>query len=125
MFQMSPNIALHVSDRDSAAEFYKSVLGFDLIKAHNTADNGVEMKAGDTTFWIDQSPTPEKTGEVFFEFFVNDLKTERDLLIQKGCTSLFVTTCESHVGEMFADPFGLKFHLYQKPLAQTQKENSL
>lgn len=124
MFRISQNIAVHVSDRDLAAEFYKSTFGFELIKAHNTADNGVEMKAGSNTFWIDQSPTPEKKGEVFFEFFVEDLKTSRELLIQKGCHSLFVTTSDSHVGEMFADPFGLKFHLYQNPQAITQKENT-
>ncbi len=114
MFKLSPNIAINVSHSELAAKFYQDTFGFECIKSHTTPNRGIEMKSGATSFWIDQGSKPEDTGKVFFEFYVEDLEKAKAKLLEVGCKSLYLTTTTSHIGEMFKDPYGLNFHLYEK-----------
>lgn len=118
MFSYSPNIAINVRNRDEAIRFYRDVLGFTLVNVHNQKECGTEMKAGPITFWIDEvagtAADAPAVGKVFFEFVVEKLTDSRKLLIEHGCLPGGETSGDKFVGQMFADPYGMRFHLYQK-----------
>lgn len=113
MFRFSKNVALCVGNVDAATSFYRDTLGFQVVGDPLSKD-GVEIRKGDMTFWLDDaSRDSAKVGQTVFEFVVTDLACATDVLKAKGCSSFLETSSPDHVGRMFKDPFGMKFHLFQ------------
>lgn len=101
--EFSPNIALEVTDRDRAVALYRDVLGM----RHVGEENGeAVLKSGPMTFYVGESPQ----GRVYFEFKTTDLAQTRAALLNAGCE---LTQEHSAKSLMFADPFGLRFHVYE------------
>ena len=102
-FEFSPYIAFQVKDYKDAVEFYKNVLGMETVK---DGENETHLKCGPINFFVENS----SDGNTFFEFKVEDIKKARQLLEQNRCK---VTQEYSEKSLMFADPYGMKFHIWQ------------
>ena len=105
----SAHIAVHLRNCKEAVKFYQE-MGVSLVT--ETPGAGVEMKHGPITLWVGGVKEPE-VGRVFFEFFTDDLDQSLEFVKSRGCTLHEVTDSDDHRGRMVADPYGLRFHLYQ------------
>lgn len=114
-FKPSPNIAVNVRNKAEATKFYTETLGLTLVDLHANGGNDVELKAGDLTLWLDgcEPKDEEHVGKVFFEFVVEDLEGATKVLLEKGCKVTRAINGEDFRGNMIADPYGVRFHLYQ------------
>ena len=101
-FEFSPHIAFQVKDYDKAKEFYEKVLGMDVVK---TSDKETHFKKGEMNFYMENSDG----GFTFFEFKVENVDAAKVELEREGCKVTQVY-CDKSI--MFADPFGMRFHVW-------------
>jgi catechol 2,3-dioxygenase-like lactoylglutathione lyase family enzyme len=106
-FEFSPHIAFQVNNYDSAIEFYEKTMGMKIIES---TENETAFRCGNITFYVENTPK----GNTFFEFVVEDLEKARDLLEEQGCTIKETVTPEGNKSYFVFDPYGLKFHLWQR-----------
>ncbi|MBM4112073.1 MAG: VOC family protein [Phycisphaerae bacterium] len=124
-FRFSPNVAVQVRERSRAVAFYREVLGFEVLKEGATE---TKLRKGPMTFFVEgidgasassaastagagPAPNGAKTpGTTFWEFEVADFASAETALRGAGCreTSRYAPT-----SAMFADPYGLRFHVFQ------------
>ena len=105
----SPHIALQVTRLEQAVQFYVDTLGMELVER---MDSEVVLRCGSMTFHIEESPQ----GATFFEFETDDLASTRHQLLDGGCAVTPVTTPEGGTSYLVADPYGMRFHIYEPPL---------
>jgi predicted dithiol-disulfide oxidoreductase (DUF899 family)/predicted enzyme related to lactoylglutathione lyase len=103
LFQLTNNVAIQVKDYSRAISFYENIMGW---KAESTFDNETKFSIGDINFYIENS----QNNDVFFEFAVDDFHHAIEMLLDQGCT---VMKEYDEKSVMIADPFGLKFHLFE------------
>jgi catechol 2,3-dioxygenase-like lactoylglutathione lyase family enzyme len=107
-FTFSPHIAVQVREFDRAIAFYENVLGW---KRDGASDNEVEFRFGSMTIYVERNPK----GQTFFEFYVENVDDARSLLEEHGCAITATTTPEGKTGFIACDPFGLCYHICEKP----------
>ena len=112
-FAVSPNVALNIRGSEKALRFYHEALGLEVLQPDTGA--GTAFKFGNITLWVDNcSPEmDEHVGKVFFEFNVENLEAARAHLVAQGCVLGSETSGPDFKGQMIADPFGMRFHLFQ------------
>lgn len=117
-FKYSLNIALNVRNASQAIQFYQKTLGLGLVSLHEEGDCGIEMSAGPLALWIDEcaSGEEEHVGKVFFEFEANNLDLAKIKLESDGGKVLKSTEGKDFLGFMVEDPFGMRFHVFQKKI---------
>jgi catechol 2,3-dioxygenase-like lactoylglutathione lyase family enzyme len=103
-FEFSPYVAFQVKDYAKAVKFYKDVLGFEVVK---DGDAETHFKKGPLNFFAENSDK----GSTFFEFKVSSVAEARKLLESEGC---YVTQEYSAKSIMIADPYGMKFHIWEE-----------
>jgi catechol 2,3-dioxygenase-like lactoylglutathione lyase family enzyme len=115
-FKFSPHVAIQVRDRHRAVAFYREILGFELLEDGATESM---MRKGPITFFmegIDGPPpgenagTSSTAGTTFWEFEVVDFAAAHRRLLDAGCRE---TKRYAPTSVMVADPYGLRFHLFQ------------
>jgi catechol 2,3-dioxygenase-like lactoylglutathione lyase family enzyme len=104
---MTNCVALEVNDREKAKDFYQGVLGMKDAPASMHSDGEMPLVCGNTVFFLDENPG----ARTFFEFEVDDTAKAEALLVESGCK---VTSRHSDTNMMFQDPYGMRFHVYQK-----------
>lgn len=57
--------------------------------------------------------TARGPGAAFFEFETDDLEATRRELLDGGCELTPATTSEGDDSYLVADPYGLRFHVYE------------
>src|SRR5690349_906405 len=72
-FEMSNHIAIQVKDLKKATEFYKDVMGMEVLKQD---DGEAEIRCGSMVFHAESS----EQGKTFFDFKVSDLEEAKDCL---------------------------------------------
>ncbi|KAA0210503.1 MAG: VOC family protein [Ignavibacteriaceae bacterium] len=105
-FEFSPHIAIKVRKYDDAIKFYKEVLGMEIV---NRKDFETHFKKDGINFYIENDE--KMPGVTFFEFKVDDVKETLKLMEENGCV---LTQVYSNKSIMMADPFGIKYHLWEK-----------
>lgn len=115
-FKYSLNIALNVRQADKAIKFYEKTMGLGLVSLHESGGCGIEMSAGPLALWIDNCSSDEedKVGHVFFEFETNNLDLAKAKLEREGVKIGSGTQSDEFQGFMATDPFGMRFHVFQK-----------
>ena len=103
-FEFSPYIAVQVNNYEKATDFYQHVMGMELVEVKG---NDTYLKSGPLCFVFENAPEGKS---VFFEFKVNSVKDARQLLEKEGCK---VTRVYNEKSMMFADPFGMNFHVWE------------
>lgn len=103
-FEFSPHIAFQVEDYKNAKEFYEKTLGMEVI---STSDTETHFKKGGMNFYMESA----ETGFTFFEFKTEDVKAAKEELEKAGCK---VTQVYSDKSIMFADPYGMRFHVWSE-----------
>jgi catechol 2,3-dioxygenase-like lactoylglutathione lyase family enzyme len=103
-FEFSPHIAFQVKDYDNAISFYRDVIGMEVV---SSSPKETHMKCGPMNFYIENSDG----GFTFFEFRVDSVARAEELLESKGCR---VTHTYSDKSKMFADPYGMRFHIWEE-----------
>ncbi|MBK8981655.1 MAG: VOC family protein [Ignavibacteria bacterium] len=103
-FTFSPHIAVQVKDYDKAVEFYENVLGMQKEKHSETETHF--LKDG-INFYMEKS----ESGFTFFEFKVESVTAAQELLEKEGCK---VTQEYNDKSKMFADPYGMRFHIWEE-----------
>lgn len=103
-FEFSPHVAFQVKDYDKAREFYEKVLGMEIV---TTSENETHFKKGEMNFYMENS----ETNLTFFEFKVEDVNAAKTELENSGCK---VTQIYSDKSIMFADPYGMRFHVWEE-----------
>lgn len=125
-FRFSQNVAVQVKDRARAVSFYRDTLGFEVVKEGASES---KLRKGPMTFFVESIDTaagasapspvngsaaatalPPMPGTTFWEFETPDFAAAEKVLRGAGCreTQRFAPT-----SAMFADPFGLRFHVFQ------------
>ena len=79
-FKFVPHIAVQVSDAGKAVDFYRRVLGMELVSA-SPSDAEPRLHSNGMTFHIEESPR----GSVFFGFEVENLDEAKQALQRDGC----------------------------------------
>ncbi|MCB9027231.1 MAG: VOC family protein [Bdellovibrionaceae bacterium] len=115
-FKYSLNIALNVRDAGKAIKFYEKTMGLGLVSLHDGEGCGIEMSAGPLALWIDSCSKKEESdvGRVFFEFETNNLDSAKVKLESEGAVIGTSTNGDNFKGFMVTDPYGMRFHVYQK-----------
>ena len=107
-FRLTHNIALQIKDYENAVAFYENVIGMELKQV---TENESRLSIAGTNFYIEKMEgSASVPGRVFFEFSVSDYEAAKAKLIDAGCK---VTRVFHETSEMFQDPYGLQFHLFQ------------
>ncbi|MHA6250424.1 DUF899 family protein [Oceanobacillus sp. CAU 1775] len=102
-FHLTNNVAIQVDNYEKALDFYKNTLG---MKLEQPFENEAKFSIDGQNFYIENA----KGNNVFFEFAVKNFELKKEKLIKAGCK---VTQEYNKKSVMIADPFGLKFHLYE------------
>lgn len=102
-FEFSPHVAFQVKDYSKAKEFYVKILGMEVVKS---SEKETHFKCGLLNFYMENSPS----GFTFFEFKINDVNEAKKELEKEGCR---VTQVYSDKSLMIADPYGMRFHIWQ------------
>ncbi|MFA9557952.1 DUF899 family protein [Evansella sp. AB-rgal1] len=102
-FQLTNNIAVQVHDYEKAITFYEETLGFELKTSY---DNETKFFINGTYFFVENNPQKS----TFFEFAVDDIVAMKEVLLKKGCK---ITKEYNDKSLMLADPYGLKFHIFE------------
>jgi predicted enzyme related to lactoylglutathione lyase len=105
--EFSPYIAFHVKDYGRAVEFYRDVMGMQLIQA---GEAEAEFKCGPITIFVE----PGDQQKVFFEFKTDDLASAKEAFVKAGCRLEATKTPEGQASCFVFDPFGMIFHLWQE-----------
>lgn len=110
----SPHVAFQVVRLDEAVDFYRDILGMELIE---TTDVEVVLKSGPMTFHVEErsagTDLPTSEAKTFFEFETDDLDEARRRLDEKGCRIVDVQTPEGQDSLLVEDPYGFHFHVFQ------------
>jgi len=93
--EFSPYIAFQVKDYERAVEFYREVMGMDLVQVGETE---AELKSGPITLYVEP----------------DDLASAKVALQKAGCGLEATTTPEGHESCFVYDPFEMIFHLWQE-----------
>jgi predicted dithiol-disulfide oxidoreductase (DUF899 family)/predicted enzyme related to lactoylglutathione lyase len=102
-FQLTNNIALQINNYQDAIKFYEKTIGMTVA---GTFDNETKFTFGGTNFYVENSDA----NNVYFEFAVGNFENAKAKLLEAGCQ----VTKEYHEKSiMVADPYGLKFHLFE------------
>jgi predicted dithiol-disulfide oxidoreductase (DUF899 family)/predicted enzyme related to lactoylglutathione lyase len=102
-FQLTNNIAIGVTNYENALKFYETILG---MKNVQTMENETKFSISGTHFFIENN----SANQVFFEFAVEDFKSAKKLLLENGCV---ITKEYKDTSVIIADPYGLRFHLFE------------
>ncbi len=102
-FEFSPHIVFQVKNYEKAKEFYEKVIGMEVIES---SDQETNFKCGPINFYVENKPTHF----TFFEFKVNNVEEAKKKLEVEGCK---VTQIYSDKSIMIADPYGMRFHIWQ------------
>lgn len=102
-FQLTNNIAQAVTDYEKAIPFYRDILG---MKIEQTFENETKFSMSGTNFYLENS----SQDNVFFEFSVENFEAAKELLLENGC---IITKVFSEKSVMVADPYGMKFHVFE------------
>ncbi|WP_042142308.1 DUF899 family protein [Paucisalibacillus sp. EB02] len=103
-FDLTNNIAIRVQNQPEAINFYTNILG--MTKAWSNEDE-TKLTFGGQNFYIEKS----NGNKIFFELAVKDFKNAKETLLTHGCV---VTKEYNEKSLMFADPYGLNFHLFER-----------
>lgn len=103
-FEFSPHVAVQVKKYDEAVTFYRDVIGMEVV---NSTPSESHMKCGSMNFYFENSGN----GLTFFEFKVDSVEAAQKVLEDNDCV---VTQTYSAKSKMFADPYGLKFHVWEE-----------
>ncbi|MET3698259.1 predicted dithiol-disulfide oxidoreductase [Bacillus oleivorans] len=106
-FRLTHNIAVQVQDYEKALAFYQNIIG---MAQDRVIANESRLSLGGTNFYIEKAAEQVEPGQVFFELSVSDYQEAKMKLIEAGCK---ITKVFHEKSEMFQDPYGLKFHLFQ------------
>ena len=108
MFTFSPHIALQVHDHEAACDFYERVLGMQRVESVDgfCHDKEVAFRKDAVMFYVEEGIS----GSTFFEFRVEDMARAEAVLLDAGCV---VTHEYNAKSKMIADPYGLRFHIWQ------------
>ncbi|WP_243298372.1 DUF899 family protein [Bacillus litorisediminis] len=106
-YRLTHNIAVQVRDYENAVAFYENILGMAPV---HIMENETKLSLGGTNFYIEKITEETKPGLVFFEFSVRDYEEAKAKLLEAGCK---VTKVFHNTSEMFQDPYGMQFHLFQ------------
>lgn len=102
-FKLTNNIAVQVKDFEKAANFYQNILG---MRLEHKGEKESKFSFGNSHFYVEDSDK----GSIFFELVVDDFHHAIEMLLDHGC----IVTKEYHEKSvMIADPFGLKFHVFE------------
>lgn len=102
-FTFSPYIAIQIKNYEKALGFYENILGMEISE---TKPDETYFKKDGINFCMENSDA----GFVFFEFKVDSVKEATELLENEGCR---VTQVYSEKSIMIADPYGMKFHIWE------------
>jgi catechol 2,3-dioxygenase-like lactoylglutathione lyase family enzyme len=102
-FEFSPYVAFQVKNYDKAIDFYKNVLGWNLVK---TDSNETHFQSGIMNFFAESNDK----GFTFFEFKTDNMKEAKVLLEKNGCV---ITQVYDDKSMMFKDPYGMCFHIFE------------
>ena len=102
-FEFSPNIAFQVKDYDKAIPFYRDVLGMEVV---SSGKGETHLRCGPMNFYAESADG----GATFLEFKVENVSEATEILEQNGCR---MTQEYSPKSRMFADPFGMRFHIWE------------
>lgn len=103
-FKFSRCICLQTPQSESAARFYREILG---VESADEKECNTELIVGTNRLFIDKG---EQLGPIL-EFLIPDLESAKKELIAKGCE---VVVWEGSGGRCYMrDPFGLVFNLYE------------
>ena len=102
-FQLTNNIAIGVANYEEALQFYQTIFGMQVVK---TFENETMLSMSGTNFFIEKS----ENNSLFFEFAVENMESAKRILLENGCE---VTKEYSDTSVLIADPFGMKFHLFE------------
>ncbi len=104
-FKKSNNVAVLTEDIDSARKFYSNILE---LPIKNDTGNEIEFETGDSCFYVIKNENRQNT---VLEFFVNDLETAKNHLLEHGCK---IVKWEGKGKDCYIeDPFGLVFNLWE------------
>lgn len=107
MVEFSPNVALDVTDRAAATEFYSETLGMPV--ADESAGES-RLSCGETTFFVQEADEPC----TYLEFSTADLAALVEELEESGCHLKQVETPEGDTSYLVRDPYGLHFHVFKR-----------
>jgi catechol 2,3-dioxygenase-like lactoylglutathione lyase family enzyme len=104
-FKFSRCFALQTPNTDTAIEFYKNVMGLELVES---IANTIELRAGQFRFFIDQGPA---MGPIM-EYVVQDLDAAKEVLLGAGCQ---IVRWDGKGNSCYMkDPFGLLFNVFEE-----------
>jgi catechol 2,3-dioxygenase-like lactoylglutathione lyase family enzyme len=105
-FELSPNIAIYVSDLEKAKTFYLETLGFLEIPGVGPE---IELKSGPNTLFLMEE---ESFLGAIHELFVDSVESARDTLVMQGGE---VVRWRGRGQDCYIkDPFGVIFNLWEK-----------
>ncbi|WP_088042071.1 DUF899 family protein [Bacillus sp. EAC] len=102
-FQLTNYVAIEVENYEEAIKFYENIIG---MKVEKVFDEETKFSLNGTYFYISNS----KDKNVFFEFAVDRFDEVIGKLKDEGCK---ITKVYNDKNVMIADPFGMKFHLFE------------
>jgi catechol 2,3-dioxygenase-like lactoylglutathione lyase family enzyme len=106
-FEFSPHIAVEVKDWEKAVAFYRDVLGMELKRE---SKDEAELGCGLVTFYVENNPQQR----TWLEFRVDDVEAAKAALEAAGCEARATRTPEGSTSYLVSDPFGLRFHIFQR-----------
>lgn len=115
-FKYSLNIALNIKESANAIKFYQNTMGLGLVSLNEGSGCGIEMSAGPLALWLDdcEKGQEDQVGKVFFEFETNQLDAAKGKLEKEGVKIGSHTSGNNFKGFMASDPYGMRFHVFQK-----------
>lgn len=105
-FRFSDQTAVAVSDRNAALDFYTKTLGLPV----RDSEWGPLIEAGPMRLFVDET---EAVQGQLMELVTDDLDAARAHLKAAGCRE--ITWGGLGEANLFEDPFGVKFNLWQEP----------
>lgn len=109
-FKLSRCISLRHPGRDKIIEFYKNVLGIDVV---GRVGNASELDTKPIRMFVDTA----EARELVLELIVPDLEAAREELLAAGCR---VIVWEGKGKDCYMrDPFGTTYNLWEEPEAFT------
>jgi predicted dithiol-disulfide oxidoreductase (DUF899 family)/predicted enzyme related to lactoylglutathione lyase len=102
-YSFSNNIAVQVNNYEKAIPFYENVLG---MTVHAKSDAESHLSLSGMNFYIEDN----HEGNTYFDFAVENFDEAKNSLLDHGC---LITKEYSEKSVMIADPYGLKFHLFE------------
>ncbi len=101
--QLTNNIAIQVKDFEKAVRFYEETIG---MKVEKDFGDETRLSFNGMNFFMERSDG----NQVFFEFATDEFDDMKERLLEKGCE---ITKEYSEKSVMMADPYGMKFHLFE------------